>query len=444
MGSGENRKRRILILSSSNPFKKSAGIVALDLYHGLKKIKGNDVTLLIEEYGKFTDSNIISMKTRYKDKKSWIKRNIKRTLIKYSLLNNKLLNTDKDYYIQNYDQTKKYYSTQSILKKAGFHPDVVIVLFSEKFLSHKNLYELNTITNAPIFILMMDMEPMTGGCHYAWDCEGYLKKCGNCPAYYSTIEQDQSRKNWKYKKRYIEKMNITVIAASEWQVKQLHKSSLFDNKNKYKILSPTNNVIFKTGNKIAARKKLSLPLNKRIIFFGAISVNDKRKGFNELAETLEILYSNLNREECKNVHLAIAGNNTEELIKTIKFDLTNLGHISKNNLAKVYQASDIFLNTSIEDSGPTMINQSIMSGTPVVAFEMGVALDLVKHKNTGYMAKLRDVTDLAKGLQYILNMPSKDYGKMSTNCRKLAIATCSLKVVAKDYTKAIKYAILND
>ena len=33
----------------------------------------------------------------------------------------------------------------------------------------------------PVIWTMHDMWCMTGICHHAGDCRGYLKKCGNCP-----------------------------------------------------------------------------------------------------------------------------------------------------------------------------------------------------------------------------------------------------------------------
>jgi glycosyltransferase involved in cell wall biosynthesis len=102
----------------------------------------------------------------------------------------------------------------------------------------------------------------------------------------------------------------------------------------------------------------------------------------------------------------------------------------KNNeeLASAYQASDIFLCPSIEDSGPMMINQSIMCGVPVVSFELGVSLDLVLTGETGYRAKLRDSNDMAEGIFYFLRLADDDYLRVSKNCRDLAMKLYSPEV----------------
>src|SRR5690606_12468023 len=139
------------------------------------------------------------------------------------------------YFILNSDQTVNYYNTRSILQKICFTPDIVIVLFMQHFLNFKNLYELNSTTGAPILLYMMDMAPMTGGCHYSWECKGYHDKCGRCPGMNSLIEDDNSRRNWSFKREFVSKTNITAIAASEWQFDQLKLSSMFREKLKKKV-----------------------------------------------------------------------------------------------------------------------------------------------------------------------------------------------------------------
>ena len=121
------------------------------------------------------------------------------------------------------------------------------------------------------------------------------------------------------------------------------------------------------------------------------------------------------------IHLAIAGNGDKALNDIVPFDYTYLGYLNFNQLATAFQAADIFVCPSLQDAGPMTIRQSIMSGTPVVAFEMGVALDLVHTGETGYRAKLGNVGDLANGLKNIIELDLDNYNKMSCNCRELGL-----------------------
>ena len=72
-----------------------------------------------------------------------------------------------------------------------------------------------------------------------------------------------------------------------------------------------------------------------------------------------------------------------------------------------------------------------MCGTPVVAFNMGSAIDLVINGKTGYKAELGDVADLAYGIDYLLSMNTDEYSKMSAACRSLALELYSTDVFKK-------------
>lgn len=412
---------KILILTTFNPFK-IAGVVALDLYKGLSAINGNEVKVLVKAWDRYPDKNIIPFESRFTHNKNRVFRKFRNLLARFKILKPAYKRTNQDYFVQDYDQTITYYSTKALLKKNDFNPDAIITLFMQNFLSFKNLRELNEITGAPVYLYMMDMAPMTGGCHYAWDCKGYLNNCGNCPALYSNHENDQTRKNWEFKKKYIKETDITAIAGTEWQYRQLMLSSLFRDKPKFKILLGIDGDVFKPGSRLQARNQLKLPVNKKIVFFGALSITSKRKGFSELIESLRIVKDRTN--DSLNIHLAIAGYGNIDLEKNLPFDYTLLGYLNHTQLALAFQAADVFVSPSIEDSGPMVVNQSIMCGTPVVAFEMGVALDLVVKGKTGYRAKLKDCDDLAQGIKYILELNDSEYKQLSMNCIEIGLKLC--------------------
>ena len=51
--------------------------------------------------------------------------------------------------------------------------------------------------NAPLFVSAVDMQPMTGGCYYFHDCNGYKEQCRCCPV---MKESEIPYKNFKLKK----------------------------------------------------------------------------------------------------------------------------------------------------------------------------------------------------------------------------------------------------
>ena len=69
-----------------------------------------------------------------------------------------------------------------------------------------------------------------------------------------------------------------------------------------------------------------------------------------------------------------------------------------------------------------MVNQSLCCGTPVVAFEMGAALESIYNRNTGYCARLKDAEDFAQGIDNIYRMSTMERIKMKERCRSFAVS----------------------
>lgn len=433
---------KILVLSGSHPHI-TAGIVAYDILNGLSSVKGNDVRIIVKAWDHYKNIKIIPIETfveHYLKEPFRLYKKIKRKILK-SLISDYKTKEEifkegfKFDYAFEYHMTKTFYSTKRILKRARFNPDIVLVLFMSEFISFKNLHELNKKTGATIFLYPMDMAPFTGGCHSSWNCNSYQTECNNCPALYSNIFNDQANKNFNYKKKYIKDVDIEIIAGSEYLFTQISKSTLFKNSKTHKILLPINYKLFKPVNKIQIRKELGLPIDKKIVLFRSISHKETHKGYKELQQTLYNLANSVDSKLTNNIFLVAVGFKVDELFEKIPFPFIFTGHLTLTKLSKYFQAVDLFLNPSIEDSGPMMVNQSIMSGTPVVSFQMGVALDLVHTGETGYKAKLKDSMDLANGVKYILALKDDDYNKMSINCRELGLRLCHLENKSDEFMK---------
>ncbi len=426
----------ILILNCNTPLRAS-GIVALDLFNGFRN-KGHHVKMMVNKYDSNYPEDIISMETFWLAMKKDLMEKITRRL--------KIENrrpTDINYHFHEIREKISYYSVKRILKCSGIKPDVIFVLFAKDFINSKDMYELFKITHAKIFWLMYDMAPLTGGCHYAWDCKGYQNNCGNCPGIYSKAPFDISYENLMFKKKYVDLTDIHLIAASEWQYRQAKVSTLFKNKPIHKILLSVNPEIFKPADKAALRLKLGIDSDRKVIFFGAIYLHIKRKGMSYLMESLKMLKERLAGTDLGNkVLLLVAGLEIKGLAELLPFPSKYIGLLDNTyGIASAFQVSDLFLCPSIEDSGPQMINQSIMCGTPVVSFEMGVSPDLVITGQTGYMAKLEDSADLAQGLYSVISANSDEYQKLSDNCRELGLKLCSPEVQIESIEKIIENTV---
>jgi len=187
---------------------------------------------------------------------------------------------------------------------------------------------------------------------------------------------------------YIQKMNVSVLACNTQIYNQISASTIFKNKPLFnKIFPVPDQSIFKYKNKKAARGDLKIDDDKVVFFFGAVSVNEKRKGTSILLAALNELKLKFTSRGVshENLIILIAGGETESIKTDITFPVYDLGFVKNYEiLASAYQACDYFICPSIEETGPTMVLQSLMCETPVIGFELGYLDDL-------YIGVLRDL-----------------------------------------------------
>ena len=105
------------------------------------------------------------------------------------------------------------------------------------------------------------------------------------------------------------------------------------------------------------------------------------------------------------------------------------------SLALAYQATDYLLSPSLLDSGPMMVLEALLCGTPVIAFPVGYAADIVPKFRLGRIAKHADTADLAESIAAMIKMSESEIGKMRKRCRESALAYCSPPNVAAQYAE---------
>ena len=133
----------------------------------------------------------------------------------------------------------------------------------------------------------------------------------------------------------------------------------------------------------------------------------------------------MTKEERRKTLLLAIGNNGNIIKEKFKLDYKWLGYISPELLPEFYSISNVLVCTSINDAGPSMLLQSLACGTPLVAFEMGAALDVLVGQNTGFSVKLRDTEGIANGILKIYKKPINEYISLRQNCRNYVLANCS-------------------
>ena len=376
--------KNILILNSSNP-TRWAGLLSKTFCEHLTG-RGYNTKIVTKDYSRYENDSIINYHTRLENL----------VYISFPILFNRIINKifrknairqrekvlNNIYNIQTLNQGKSLSSAKRIIRKAGFIPDAILVFTTQKFLNYRDLYRIQKITNAPVYINLFDMSPFTGICHYSWDCNHYMNDCNNCPALNSKVPA----KNLIIKQKYVQLMNITAFGVSNWIVSKAKSSFVFKDKEIVKIPSGNNLPDFSRLNvdeKRALRKKYDINDDSFVISFSAVALWDRRKGIELVVRALNSMEKLLADHDAVIVVTGLG-----ELPIPLKYPkLVQLGLLPWDQLNEFYQLSDIYVSAALQDVGPGTIIEAIYCGVPVVSFNMGCAEEWVYNNETGYLTE---------------------------------------------------------
>ncbi len=330
------------------------------------------------------------------------------------------LSTEEKYYFRNAEWRNP--AANAIYKAIStFAPDIIISHFTSGFMSFQEQSEISKSFGTPILFYLMDMNPLTGGCHFAWDCRGYERECASCPAVTIKHLRAFAKNTLTKKTRAIDGLNHSVVAGSSWLAAQAMRSSIFG-ASKVDIaplgLDPA---IFRPMDQEAARVEFGLESGRPMLFFGSRKNEQMRKGVPLLKAALQLLATQLSKDRLPLLLVAGDGPDFREFTEA-GYQVKNLGPVPPEQLIKAYSAATIYISPSIEDAGPMMINESVMCGCLVVANPLGVALDIVEDGGTGRISKTdNDPDHFSEAILDVLSWGEDRIVKGRSRARELAL-----------------------
>lgn len=282
-------------------------------------------------------------------------------------------------------------------------------------------------TGKPVYWFMHDMWPITGGCHHSLACRKYMTHCGKCPMARnrkgSITTKDLSYIQFEEKlKRLKPYNNLHFLTPSKWLADCVEKSSLFGNHDVTVCRNVLDTDIFKPRDKQMSRRRLGLPLEKKLILFGADNYGSPYKGWKYLKEALS---GSIEGAEC-----VLYGICNTDIQSQVKIKVNQMGHISDiDMLIDLYNACDVFVTPSIADNFPNVILEAMACGLPCVGFNVCGIPELIHHRITGYVSKEKSSADLLNGIDWVLNVA--DYGALKMASRQWVIENASYLSVVK-------------
>ena len=277
--------------------------------------------------------------------------------------------------------------------------DIINLQFAWGFADYPSLMQLLP-ADIPVVVTMHGLENFTGGCSYTAGCEGFQQQCGDCPQLATRGPGDLSSKEWKYRRGAFslrQPGNLHFVADSQWMAGEARRSSLLKEFPVSVIYYGIDTGIFRPLNRPAARDALAIPSGAQVVGFAADSVSDERKGIRYLISALQSLQQ-------KPFLLTWGRDRAAELDG---FPGLHLGHLESEHLsALVYNACDVFVMPSVEEAFGQTALEAQACGTPVVAFAAGGIPEVVRQRETGLLAKVRDIEELRGHIVKLLGEPS--------------------------------------
>lgn len=294
------------------------------------------------------------------------------------------------------------------------NPDIIhIHNIHGYFLNYKILFDYLARKNKPVVWTVHDCWLYTGHCYYYTfaGCNKWKKHCSRCPQkmkFPASYLFDRSFKNFEDKRKAftsIQASNMYIVPVSEWIMGEM-RDSFLKNANFTLIHNGIDTNVFNIYDGEEIKKKYGIE-GKRLIL-GVASIWSREKGLFDFLELSKIM-------------------GPDEVIVLVGVDDSTRSKLPDNiigirrtenvhALAELYSAAEVFVNPTWQDNYPTVNMEAIACGTPVVAYDVGGATEVI-NEETGCAVRAGDIAGLYKAVKEI---EAKGKAFYTPRCRDFA------------------------
>jgi glycosyltransferase involved in cell wall biosynthesis len=308
---------------------------------------------------------------------------------------------------------------------------VALHCIHEGFLSYLGLPWL---TAKPTVFYIHDMWAFTGQCHYSYECDRWKTGCGHCP-HLGSLQRDSTHLEWRLKQWAYRHSRLHVITNSTWTQARAEQSLL----NRFPVTHlplGLDTEIYRPHESSPCRTILGLPPDKNILMFGALGLQDFRKGGDLLVAVLRGL-----PDELKAKTVLVTMGNQDKLPGDVDMPTFHFGFVESDRLkSMLYAAADLFLFPSRHETFGLVSTESMACGTPVVAFRVGGISDAVRPGVTGLLAAPENVDEFRDHVVGLLEDEVRRR-RMGQQCREVAVRDYGLDGVIRQHLAVYQQAI---
>ena len=263
----------------------------------------------------------------------------------------------------------------------------------------------------PVVWTMHDMWPATALCHLTFGCRKYAVECSRCPLLPSVSPfGDMARRVWRHKQALLRRHGaLSFVTCSRWLASEARRSRLLEGVRITSIPNPIDIRTFCPGDKEEARRRLGLPLGRRLILFVAQNLSHSNKGMDYLVEACRMLADG-QADADGGFGVVMLGGCGAELAGNFSVPAYPLGYLSDT--------------------------EKIVMG---VGFNVGGIPEMIDHRKNGYVAAYKSAEDLARGMRWVLQ--EADRGELCRAAVRKVSVSYSQQSVAMKYIEVYNQAL---
>ncbi len=280
----------------------------------------------------------------------------------------------------------------TILAELAHGENLAQWLLNSKYFAYSDIVHLHLIHNTdfdiqllpvlsrlkPMVLTLHDAFFLGGHCIHHGVCDKWRTGCFDCqyPDIPFAIKTDTSAIRFLEKETAFQNADISLIVASRWMEDQVRLSPVFQGKRIYRIPFGVDQNLFHPKDAAEAKEELGVPRDHLTIMFRA----DKSpfKGLDVIAQALH------RAKFSKPVTLLLVGQTG--LMNEFRghFNIKDYGWLTDDTqLAKLYQACDIFLMPSRQEAFGMMAIEAMSCGKTVLALNGTALPDVIQSPACG-------------------------------------------------------------
>lgn len=300
------------------------------------------------------------------------------------------------------------------------------------FINIEILFTFLKESSIPVVWTFHDCWAFTGHCAYFEyvGCEKWKTGCYACEQkkeYPKSLWADRSVKNYADKKRIFNSLdNLTLVAVSNWLGNRVSESFLAG----YPMEIIHNGVDLSEFYPKNSRSKIDslFHVGNRFIILGVASTWDRRKGLDHFVQ----LYNCLDPQRFSMMLVGLSPSQ----IRSLPPGIVGLERTeSVSDLADLYSAADVFVNTTLDDTFPTVNLEALACGTPVITYNTGGSPEPLNY-DIGVVVEKGNVKGLSQAIEIIKTRKRNYY---TVRCRQIALSKFNCDNTFNKYIELYNY-----